>query len=266
MLRQLFMKELRLQMSGIYFAFAVFLVAAMLSLLGTHSDYKITGDYTLGVIIGGFYTLCVMPCMMYVVPLFIGAATIAEERRLGVFDWQLSLPLSRFWQWVVKMGFAALLIVILACVVRPMMTHMMNLSSNESTVWIANLSPVTTLFYLQSGILVMLAGAFVSSLTSDPYKAFWGGVGVLVFLWLVASVATCGRFTGLIFGFSDGLVTVYAQIAYCALIAILGYNIYYHYRFEQMRWRRMAADLAGVALTIVLALGAIMFFTWVYTS
>jgi hypothetical protein len=56
-----------------------------------------------------------IPLSVYclVIPFTIGALTVAEERHLGLHEWQLTLPVARWKQWTVKIGLAYALMVLL---------------------------------------------------------------------------------------------------------------------------------------------------------
>jgi ABC-type transport system involved in multi-copper enzyme maturation permease subunit len=104
------MKELQLHQSQ--FVLAAVLVFLHLAVLAAR---KIGGDFknspSLAFVLEQFWVLWMA------MPLLVGCATVAEERKLGTLEAQLCLPSRRRTQFIIKIGSALLLSVVLGAVV-----------------------------------------------------------------------------------------------------------------------------------------------------
>ncbi len=92
-LRNLFLKEIRLQQPVLMLTVIYFLL--WLATLALQWWRPTQGFEQLSVALTTLYaTVC---------PLLAGAVSMAEERTLGLAAWQLSLPISTFLQWLIKL-------------------------------------------------------------------------------------------------------------------------------------------------------------------
>lgn len=263
MLRQLILKELRIQLSGIYFALAIVLIAAILAGLATQADWTVNlNTLSLSAIIGVLYSVFVIPAMAYVVPLFFGAAMIAEERRVGMLDWQLAVPLPRLWQVLIKLLVGAALVFTVTFILQPLMYKMMAMvvPSGRLEFWLPKHLLWVNMVNFPIAVFLMMCGAYASSMLSDSYKAFWLGI-VLSAIFLYVPGAIIINFVSQAFyywrySYSPGFITrywdgSYLTAVYLLVLAQLAYNINYHYRYESMRWSRIAIDVVGSLLIII---------------
>ena len=115
-----------------------------------------------------------------IVPLFLGAVAVAEERNLGLHAWQLTLPVPAWKQWLIKVlmtvGASSLLGVLLpwACLAA---AHRVD-PGTFSDVWPKEVFPVMMTLLAQA--LVTLIALFASSFSSNTLKALLNAVGLLV--------------------------------------------------------------------------------------
>lgn len=115
-----------------------------------------------------------------IVPLFLGAVAVAEERNLGLHAWQLTLPVPAWKQWLIKvlmtLAASSLLGVLLpwACLAA---AHRLD-PGTFSDVWPKEVFPVMMTLLAQA--VVTLVALFASSFSSNTLKALLNAVGLLV--------------------------------------------------------------------------------------
>lgn len=277
MIKKLFLKEFRLQQSAIYFASAVFMLSIILTVLmlqATSGPY--TGQNNYVDTLGYFYGLIIVPCMLFFTPLFIGATMIAEERRLGMWEWQLSLPCPRFWQLVVKLSFALAMILLLTWLIQPLMNALMWLAvRNRPSDWLPSNSIQACRNYFMLATMTMMCGAFASSLVTDPYKAFWSGMAIAFFIFMgIVGYIAFWRYLQYISYIRDyvrwtdvnlnQITFTHFNYVFWAIFAVMARNIYYHFHFEEKSWRRILFDVIAFALLVGLVLVASIVIGWIF--
>jgi ABC-type Na+ efflux pump permease subunit len=104
--------------------------------------------------------------LWFLMPLLVGSAAIAEERRLGIAESQLSLSVSRFAQWFVKISVAFLLALLLGGVL-PML-----------------IEKITDPFVLRTAAEIFLISFYASSLARSTFQA----IGMAMAFTFVAAV------------------------------------------------------------------------------
>jgi hypothetical protein len=175
----LVLKELQLHRLNFFLAF-LFVLACLASAF--HAWLKpvlIYGD-------DFFYR---MPFLIYwaIAPLTIGAVPIAEERQLGVLEWQMAMPPARGKQWAIKaivtylVGVAWLVILPVACLIglyRPLQIPFFENDLQVAWTCVAALGLMTLAFYTSSlcattlrTVLVTLAALISVSLSMAAF--FW---------------------------------------------------------------------------------------------
>jgi hypothetical protein len=107
-----------------------------------------------------------------IVSLLIGSLASAEERHLGTIDWQLLLPVSSLRQWIVKVGTAIGLMLLLA-VALPLALAWLFPAAPGPIVLRALPNPSITAALGTAGVCVSL---YVSSLSSSGLRALLGTV------------------------------------------------------------------------------------------
>lgn len=102
MLVQLLRKELRLQIGQVSFALA------LIALWGLSYGVSITSSDR-SELFQIMHYFVVFPGLLFFVPMLMGADSVANERNSGVLERQLSLPVPRSVQWLMKAGATAVL-------------------------------------------------------------------------------------------------------------------------------------------------------------
>src|SRR5437870_2932729 len=109
MIRRLIQKELQLHRSNFFLALGAVLLWGILYFSASWARMPLTPQTTLGAMIQAFYYFLLLPILWILLPLTIGASTVAGERTIGVLDWALAFPVSRSKQWAIKAGIAVML-------------------------------------------------------------------------------------------------------------------------------------------------------------
>lgn len=184
----------------------------------------------------------------------LGAAGSAEERQLGLAEWQALLPLSRTRQWMVKVGVLVALGVVMA-VVMPM--AMLNMGPAH----VAVPGAMVLLWWSVSVIGTVILSLYISSLCETTLKATLAGLATPIFVpIIILSVSFEGQFT------SRNLeamlpwpeMAVFSALLFFALFAVIArYAKLNHFSAE-----RSGGRIAGqvIAITGALAIAALMFF------
>lgn len=98
-------KEVRLQRSNITFALVIVLIWGLSFSLSIMKDTPLGSKIlTTGKLSQIIYYFFVLPCLLVLFPLLVGSTTVAYERKLGIMEWQSSVPVSRRMQWIIKTG------------------------------------------------------------------------------------------------------------------------------------------------------------------
>lgn len=278
MLRQLILKELRLQRSaGIMLLIMLACCALLLGVfpwkdarvmqVGSHASY---GELAFG--LGLFFGWFLIPI---VIPLVIGANAVAEERSLAMLDWQLSLPCSRSLQWFLKLGVGAALCLGLA-LFPPLLTGLFRSALGPFTD-----QPDRVRRFLELGLqnyvfvvsfLALACSALISTFMRRSYHAFFGGIALIALLiycipndmaaYFASAVATIGTYFEVIY--------IYAvlYLVFIALLLVLIGRL--NFRFDALR-KLPAVGLILLSVgvtTCVISLGLLYPapFVWLTTS
>jgi len=270
MLRQLFQKEIRLQKSNLYFVLAIILAWGILLALATRAEVKLGGrpDVTMGLVVCLLQVGFVGFCLLVVAPLLVGAAMVAEERKLGVWEWQLSLPCPRRTQWAVKLAVGSAITLALTLVVQPLLDFLLSrvLGSYAHGILLPSALLRGNEIYRTIPLLLMMSAAFVSSMSRDPYKAFFLGIVFFGFVAVCFSILdpahllitswNLGERLGMGGGLNTARFLVNKQVPWMlglGLCAGLGALAWFNFRLEGFRWRRFVGQLASVFLLAVAA-------------
>jgi hypothetical protein len=193
-LSALLYKELHLQqvnlLCGVLFVLLFAGVAA-----ARRSDLKV-GEVAIHDILLAFLFM-----IWVLMPFLIGAVTIAEERRLGILEWQQSLPVSRFRQFLAKWLPACALSVLLAAVLPWLLDALAYVCTGESatgmmrmfrepTGWktLAVALWVTLCLPALAAIMATTIGLFASSLARNLLQAFSLIVGLVAATWALVAL------------------------------------------------------------------------------
>lgn len=188
-------KEIRLQRSNILFAFAVILVWCLDFLL------VFTGDRPLGSKIlttGGLVQIVhyffVLPCLIVIFPMMVGAASVAQERKLGTLEWQATLPASQRMKWIAKTGAAVFLAFFLGGFLADILDGIIVLKlrgENISPVFGNELPVALRLRSLHIAIFSIVfcsSGIYVSSLSPEPFRALILGAVPVLFIGFIQRI------------------------------------------------------------------------------
>jgi hypothetical protein len=175
------LKELHLQQ--VNFLFGLLLVPLFLGVvLAERTGARVIEDLKLAAVLRSFYFM-----LWALLPFLIGAASIVEERRLGLLEWQQSLPISRPRQYVVKLLVACGVSLILAALLPWLLEQ-------TGVVWTLTTPLERTAFewkmLLPLAVAVPLAtlvGVFASSVTRNLLHALTLTVGLVAVSWLLVA-------------------------------------------------------------------------------
>ena len=205
MMRQLILKELRLQRAALVMLGLIVAFWGVLMALTPLSDDYITAASKVrwGTLLAALYIYGVVLGSLLGLPLVLGAGLVAEERRLGMWDWQMSLPCGRGRQWLIKLALPALLIGVICLAMLPAMHALLfGLLKNVDDIKAMSegIGHLTTKSVLLPGALLLLASAgLVSTFARQPYQAFVGGAlltGWITYTMLPAPLTTWWMIVG----------------------------------------------------------------------
>jgi len=261
MLRQLFQKEIRLQKSNLYFVLAIILAWGILLALATRAETKFASPgVTIGLVVTLLQVGFVGFCLLVVVPLLVGAAMVAEERKLGVWEWQLSLPCPRRTQWAVKLAVGSAITLALTLIVQPLLDFLLSrvMGSHAPDTPLPSSLLGMNEIYRTVPLLLMMSAAFVSSMSKDPYKAFFLGIVFFGFVAVCFSILDPAHLLILPWNLkADRNVTrllVSNHVPWTlglGLSAGLAALAWFNFRLEGFRWRRFLCQIAAVFLLTV---------------
>ena len=199
-----------------------------------------------------------------VLPVIIGAMSVAEERRLGVMESQLCLPVSRRVQFVIK-GFLALFLGTLLGGVLPMfleaVTHNMIFKpadhGGESGVLKMLLSIVALSAWLA------LVSFFASSLARNFLQAIGYAIATFIASVLLGSALINGRMFFVdyvpVHSFLPVIIAILTVIVVLPWLAYLNFK---NFRDDWSLWRRNLLGLVGAVAFIVLMSTALYNRAW----
>ncbi len=208
-------------------------------------------------------------CWLLILPIMIGASTIAPERESGVWEWALSLPVSRARQWGVKALVAIALLIPVSLLIKPMMDHALiveyssadHLPLGEPNQRMqGNAIPPEAWKGLWTGIYPFLFAAiagYVSSLTRDSFKALLLTVPLIALtFWGEGIIDPMFMLFPLPIGYPSLFIRPWVHYAHLAALAMASLLLaYFNFRFEPVRWKRLI-------LQLTLWIFAVNFFAW----
>lgn len=257
MVRQLLKKELQIQKSSLYFVAAIGLVWAIMLGLATQGDQVlIPRQLTMGQLVSLLQTFFVAPCLLVIVPLLVGATMVAEERKLGVWDWQLSLPAARWLQWLVKLALGVVItlgVFITQLLLEAMMVMVLDARGGPYPLTFHYLGLNHS--YVLLPLLLMASAGFASSLASDPYRAFFGGVIVIGFILVCTYFSDPAGLMFLPWPENEKVSWIWnswkSNIAWVVIVsAIVAWCAWFNIRYEGLKWRRLGMEMTGIALLV----------------
>ncbi len=222
-----------------------------------HFDEKSAGASA-----GAFFVACFWILWLVMAPV-IGSMAVAEERRLGVMEGQLCLPVSRRVQFVIKAFLTLFLGIFLGGVVPVLMEKIGGAVSGGQSVFT---QPENG--YLGLGIVAFAAWlTFVSFFASTLAKSFLQavGFGIATFIGCVLVVPLFANGRMLFLDSTPALAILPLVIAVPTIIATLfwlAYLNFNNFRDDWALWRRNLGGIVGALLFIFISSNAIYHRAW----
>jgi ABC-type transport system involved in multi-copper enzyme maturation permease subunit len=189
-----------------------------------------------------------------VLPVMIGAMAVAEERRLGVMEGQLCLPVSRRVQFVIKV-FLALLLGTLLGGVLPMLLE----TGAHNLIFKSENNPGDFPYAMQLSIVALaawlaLVSFFASSLARNFLQAIGCAIGTFIGSALIGSALVNGRMFFLDYIPMRSVLPVAIAIP-TAIVALpwLAYLNFKNFRDGWPLWRRNLLGAAGAFGFVIVA-------------
>lgn len=188
MFSQLVKKEIRLQRSNILFALVVFLIWCLDFLFVFTGDRPLASNLlTTGTLAQVVHYFFVLPGLIAIFPMMVGATSVAQERKLGTFDFQATLPASRRMNWIAKTGTALVLVIfaggVLSWICDQILVWNFRIHDLSWICGVTNIAPIPLRFKgLFPGIFAIFffsMGIYISSISRDSYRALMAGFGFL---------------------------------------------------------------------------------------
>jgi len=254
-------KEFQLQQAA--FMGAVGLLALHIGILVLRKHHHFAKDSAGQVLISIFWMLWL------VLPVVIGATAIAEERRLGVMEGQLCLPVSRRVQFAIK-AFLTLLLGILLGGVMPMLLEItgMTAGSPNPAFMSDNRTFESGFFLFALGTVAFSAWlALVSFFASTLAKTFLQAIGfaIVTFIgWamLISGFAVSHRLFYGSFSTNSILPLVISTPTIIITLLWLAYLNFKNFRDGWTLWRRNILGIAGALVFIAVSSAAIYNRAW----
>jgi hypothetical protein len=191
-------------------------------------------------------------------PLFIGSAAVAEERKLGTLESQLCLPVSRTAQFSFKFFTGLILSLLLGAVVPSLIEHTRTFGTTRFfDYWI-----------FVYAAAVFFISFYASTLARSTLQAIGMAIGIPIVVWAaVFAIVTLFVEHGTRFGgFADarwiGLAVI---IATPTMPLILARLMFWNFKWLHRDWKLWGCNAATVLTSIVsicLLAGAIYYRTW----
>ena len=259
-LRALLSKELHLQQVNLICG-VLFVLLFAGAAVAKRSDLKIADVSVQDILLGFLFLIWAL------MPLLIGAVSIAEERRLGILEWQQSLPVSRSRQFLAKWLPACALSVLLAAVLPWLLEALAYLLTGESVSGLMmrrNVNPVSRLHPVLwfwgvtlglpalASVAATTVGVFASSLARNLLQALSLVLGLVAATWALVSLFL------LAYGpqAQPGPAGLLALVGLPALLLVLGVLAYRNYCEAVPGARLWCRNLIIVGVAYVCVFGA----------
>lgn len=177
-------KELRIQDSIRYFAIPLYFIGIMNSIiLYSNPDLSLrifsANNFRVSDIVQLFHYFFITPCLLFLLPVFIGVSCIAYERKINVMNMQMSLPISRKYQLYVKVIICLLLSFVFGGIAFKVFDYLLaaKLIENDIASSILVYDSLSLLKYKNISVLIFpilftSIGIYTSSISKDPFEAF----------------------------------------------------------------------------------------------
>jgi hypothetical protein len=206
------------------------------------------------------FTLESLPFLWFLMPWLIGSMAVAEERKLGTFENQLCMPVSRLCQFVIKFCVVFLLGVLLGAIV-PWAIEAVGIGFHvpNTTIRLQFSGDAFAVMFIVFAAVITAVSFLASSLTRNTLHAL-GAAIALGCLFLVSYGLTMGflaasAHSGFLQFFT--LISDTLPLAIIALVIVLSYRNSRHVNIGSRLWLK---NLAALALYMVLMLVALAFY------
>lgn len=244
-------KELQLHQVTLMGAAGLLMIHIGIIVLRTH--HKFAKDSAGDILTSIFWILWL------VLPVIIGAMAVAEERRMGVMEGQLCLPVSRRLQFAIKSLLALFLGTLLGGVLPMLLESLGNsqIFKEADTLRFFQLSMIGLAAYLA------LVSLFASSLANNFLQAI--GFAIATFIGLVMIVPAFAKgwmffFESLSVGSILSLIIAVPTLA--ATLLLLTYLNFKNFRDGLRLWRRSLLVVAGAMVFVMASSTAIYNRAW----
>jgi hypothetical protein len=251
----LWRKELGLHQSHFVIAIVLALLHIVVITMRRFGDFRDSP--------GALFILEVFWALWLVMPLLIGCAAVAEERRMGVMEPQLCLPVGWRTQCRIKLAMTLLLSLLFGVMV-PLAFEGQRILPDFSPKWAGEttkrLLPVSSL----AGVAVSigLLSFYTSTLTRNALQALGPGVLVVLLAW-IAAVCAMNIESVLLLPLWRGPLIFFIGIpaVLFTLLALIFWN-FKHTRLSSSVYRRNAFVLILALLSIATATASVYHRTW----
>jgi hypothetical protein len=184
------------------------------------------------------------------VPLMLGASAIAEERRLGTLESHLCLPVSRHQQFVIKLGVAVLLGVLIGAGALLVTEWLSRHFGVAGLLGPKGFDPESLLAVPVACFLLTLTGLYASSLSRSTLQALGVAVLLLVGFFFAGIWLTDAVRYGLGWFAHGWIIWTHVGVLLCA-----GTFLSYH-SFSQLHLDRRWFTRNGLTLVLIVALAS----------
>ena len=212
---------------------------------------RLDADYlalhrSLGMILEAF------PVLWLALPLLVGSVAIAEERKLGTFETVSSIPISRWWQFSIKLGLVVVLGILLGAVVPlaiEQLGKLAGLTTNTMLAFDTEVLPIVSISLLTAAGIALLA-FYGSSLTRNTLQSLGSAVLACIIALLLIEVAAHPPNPGDIPLWGVRLLTWILCPTMVLTLLVLARRNYRHLQFSAALWWRN-----GLVLLILIVSG-----------
>lgn len=209
------------------------------------------------------HIICVV-ILMLLVPLLAGTTVAIYERKDGILDWQLSLPVPRAKQWAAKLLTALAITLISAAVLSTLLTAI--LAASRGGRYDTYFEGLMLRGYWAGvfAILIMAAGVFASASGFDPYRSLL--FGMLLFIATLAGHAFFKNDENILSPIYTGYGRRWVSLPWlhtarwlflAAILCIIGY---FNFRPPGIRFRRALAQLIAFFALVVLSAYIVLYY------
>ena len=190
----------------------------------------------------------------FVLPLFVGSMSVAEERRFAMLDGCLTQPVSRIAQFLTKFLVTIAVAIFLGAIIPWTLEHLGTLFGLKNEL----MAEGSFGGFLTAAIVIASCAFFASTVARNPIEAIClGGVLTPIVYVTYQLLASNKDERGLVSQF--GLLTFYIFNPIC--LSTVVYLAWKNFQCTHLRWTNLAGTFAALASSVLVACG-IASFTW----